>query len=564
MLRHLLVVVGLLASVAAAQTQIAPPDGLRTNVPRTFALENVRLVPRPGEVLERATVVVRDGRIESVNGDVPADAERIDLAGRTMYAGFVDGYSEVELPPDDQANGYWNDYVTPERSAADAVASATAARPAGFVARVVAPADGILRGRVALASTADQPRVIATDLGLAMRHTAERAPWGTPAPYPRSPMGAVALARQALYDAQWYRDALAATAGDPTLSPVEPSAALAALQPLLAGEVPAWIVCGDERDVLRARDYADEFDLTAIAVASGDEYRRIDLVAGTKLPLVVPVDFPLPPDVTSPAKASAASLRDLMDWDLSPSNPAYLHEAGLTLAFTSHGLEDVATFLPNVRRAVARGLPAEAALAMLTTNAADLLGQADQLGTIEPGKLASFVVADGDLFDVEADAKVVEVWVDGERYELEAGQPDGLAGVWKSDDLELILSGGTSRSDPWGGRLACLPVEGEPGAEADGAEADGRRVAYPTHEAANLEQVGDGVSFHRRRRAIRAKRRRDRLAHPRRRHAPRHRHAARRQPAVARLRPHRRRPTSPNNAARRAQSLRARRRERTG
>ncbi len=459
-----------LTLTASAQQQTAPPDGLRRNVPQSFVIEKVRLIPRPGEVVENATVVVRDGRVISIGGDIPAGATRVDLQGRTMYAGFIDAYSEADVPAVDETNGYWNKYVTPQRSAADAISSATAARPSGFVARVIAPDTGIIRGTIALASTADTPRVLASDLGMAMRHTAERAPWGTPAPYPRSPMGAVALARQAMYDAQWYRDANDAVEADPTLPAVEHNDALAALVPVADGEMIAWIVCDDERFVLRARQYADEFELDAVAVASGDEYRRADLVAEADLPLVVPVNFPAPPDVTSPAKASATSLRDLMDWDLSPSNVAYLHEREAAVAFTTRGLDDVAEFLPNVRRAIARGLPADAALAMLTTKAADLLDQGDHLGVVEAGKLASFVIADGDLFDPAGEAKIVEVWVEGERYEIEARQPDGLAGVWETVGLKLTLADG----DAWKASFA-----------AGDASAD----------AKNLEQVGDGVSF---------------------------------------------------------------------
>ncbi len=51
-------------------------------------------------------------------------------------------------------------------------------------------------------------------------------------------MGAVALARQAMYDAQWYRDAQAAIAADPTLPLPEKNDALASLQPVIDGSMP--------------------------------------------------------------------------------------------------------------------------------------------------------------------------------------------------------------------------------------------------------------------------------------------------------------------------------------
>ena len=72
-------------------------------------------------------------------------------------------------------------------------------------------------------------------------------------------------------------------------------------------------------------------------------------------------------------------------------------------------------FRPNVRLAIARGLSENDALAALTTVPARLCGVADQLGTIEPGKLAHLTVVEkGRYFD--EDARVREVWIDGRHF----------------------------------------------------------------------------------------------------------------------------------------------------
>ena len=70
--------------------------------PRSHALTNVRIVPEPGKVIEKGTIVVRDGVIEAVGADVkpPADARVIDLAGKTAYAGLIDAYSEITIAAD--------------------------------------------------------------------------------------------------------------------------------------------------------------------------------------------------------------------------------------------------------------------------------------------------------------------------------------------------------------------------------------------------------------------------------------------------------------------------------
>ncbi|MEM7807644.1 MAG: amidohydrolase family protein, partial [Planctomycetota bacterium] len=441
MLRLLLAVV--LASTAAVLAQpasLAPPGGLRENQPSTFALTNATVVVRPGETLDGATIVIRDGRIVSVGEDAPADATTIDLVGHTIYAGFINAYAETDASgfDEDSYTGHWNDRVHPHLDATDFDVDAEHARKAGFVAQAVSSNRGIFRGTVALRATNDEGRVITHDLGRSLKLTVERQPWGRAAKYPRSPMGAVALARQTMYDAQWYRDAGRAIADDPTLGPIDAQPALAALQPVIDGDLPLWVVCDDELFVLRADRFADEFEVDAVVVASGDEFRRADLVAESGRAMIVPVNFPKAPDVTSPAKANAVDLQTLMTWDLSPSNPKYLHDRGLDLAFTTHGLDDHDDFLPNVRRAIVRGLPEDAAVEMLTTKAALLCGAADQLGTIEPGKLASLTILSSNLADDEAE--VVEVWIEGRRHEFDPAPTGDLVGTWDMGGQSLTLT----------------------------------------------------------------------------------------------------------------------------
>ena len=84
------------------------------------------------------------------------------------------------------------------------------------------------------------------------------------------------------------------------------------------------------------------------------------------------------------------------------------------------------TFRSNVVRAIGRGLDADAALAAVTTTPAQMLGLADRLGTLAPGKIANLTVTRGDLFSRQG--KVREVWVDGERYEL--GGENTFGGNW--------------------------------------------------------------------------------------------------------------------------------------
>ena len=62
------------------------------------------------------------------------------------------------------------------------------------------------------------------------------------------------------------------------------------------------------------------------------------------------------------------------------------------------------------------GMSAEQALVAATSSAAALMGVAEDLGTVEPGKRADLVVVDGDGLELATLAERVEqVWMDGER-----------------------------------------------------------------------------------------------------------------------------------------------------
>src|SRR6476661_245243 len=108
---------------AAAPPGTVPVEGLKQNTPAIFALTNVRIVPEPGKVIEKGTIVLRDGVIESVGADVkpPADARLLDLEGKTAYAGLIDAYGEITVGPEitKQAAAGWNPQVTPQLDMAE-------------------------------------------------------------------------------------------------------------------------------------------------------------------------------------------------------------------------------------------------------------------------------------------------------------------------------------------------------------------------------------------------------------------------------------------------------------
>ena len=97
--RTSLFVLPLVAAVAAAQQRTLPSEGVADRPTRSIALTNARVVPEPGRVIENATVLLSDGRIESVGSGLrvpagyevataPASASRIATSSRSLVKGF--------------------------------------------------------------------------------------------------------------------------------------------------------------------------------------------------------------------------------------------------------------------------------------------------------------------------------------------------------------------------------------------------------------------------------------------------------------------------------------------
>lgn len=410
-------------------------------MPQVVALEHLDVVVRPGERLEDVTVLIRDGMIVAVGADIPIPegAERHDHSGHTAYAGLIDAYSEAVVADPVAGAGapYWNANVIPQRQAAattTAVADAAKLRGQGITLRLVAPAGGIVRGSsgLFLVSDADSNETLVRDN--VWQHLALTVPRGrgqaSRDAYPNSPMGAMALLRQAMLDARWYEEAQRAAATDRKLPRPETNLALATLATAMQQQV-FVIDAPNERMALRGVGIAKEFSLQSILRGSGREYRDLEAIVKSGLPLLIPVDFPDAPKITDAVSARETSLTELMDWEFAPTNPSRLAAAGAEFCLTTDGLEDVGLFLKQVRQAVSRGLSVDHALAAVTTTPAKLLGVEDLAGTVESGRWANLVITDGDLFAEKT--KTIETWVAGRRYEVtdvDRTAIDSIVGKW--------------------------------------------------------------------------------------------------------------------------------------
>ena len=430
---------------AQQATRTEPVTGIRDNGTGFHALVGARVVTAPGQVLDGATIVIRNGLIQRVgrNMQPPAGARVWDLAGLTIYPGFIDAHADLGMDavPEggDVGPTHWNPQVrawfSTTMNLQDDADRRAALRSQGFGTAMVVPKQGIFRGTASVVNLGDtgvRDRVLRPDLAQAMGFQRSFQLGGA---YPNSPMGTIALMKQTFMDADWYVRAWGAyEASGRAFLPPETSAALAALEDAVRGDQPIVFETGSEEEYLRAHKLAAEYGLDAWYRGSGQEHRILDVLRGRTDPLIIPLSFPDAPNVNDPESALNASLADLRDWYLAPTSPAQLAGAGVRFAITSDGLSSLNEFLPNLRIAVARGLSTVDALAALTTTPAEWLGLENTHGTIQEGKVANLVVSEGDLFTEEATVR--DVWVHGQAYGVTRSPQIDPRGTWRiaSDD----------------------------------------------------------------------------------------------------------------------------------
>jgi hypothetical protein len=440
-----------IASLAGSAAVAAAPQG---SVP--YAITNATVIVRPGTTIEGATVVIRDGLIEAVGGDVvaPADALVIDGENMTVYSGWIDAYSTIAMkspepaepqqrpgqggaPEQEQEIGTGHPIarVHPEYSVTEDLfadeSEIESHRDAGFTAALVVPQDGIYRGRAALIALREgSPRELVVDPDVAQVVSFQSGRYG--GGYPGSLIGVMATFRQVLLDAQRWATWQDRYEQHPTGIQRPPQVdAYPVLLPVLAGDQPVLFEASNNRMSERALRLAREFAIRPIIKGNGGEYEVTFLFTDAAAPVIIPVDFPRKPAVDDADAAIDITLETLRRWDEAPRNAAALEAAGVDFAFTADGVGPE-SFAENVREAIAAGLSEEAALAAVTTTAAEILGVDAVLGSVEAGKIANLVVATGPPFG--EDTQVRHVFVDGHHSEVEERQARGGRGGEESGE----------------------------------------------------------------------------------------------------------------------------------
>ena len=410
----------------------------------TYAITNARIVTVSGPVIERGTVVVRNGLIAAAGANVnaPPDARVIDGSGLTVYPGLIDSYTNLALPeppptpspapggggggffavtqprPASGPNSSQPPGLQPEVMVEDVIRTGgnelEASRNAGITTALTLPRTGIWMGQSALINLAgDTPQQMIVRSPVAMH--VGFTPLRTGA-YPGSLLGVFAELRQMMLDAQRYRDSMQIYERSPrgTRRP-ETDRSLAALVPVIEGRMPVVMLANTEREISRALDLGEEFKLRLI-IAGGREADRVaDRLAKQKVPVLLSLNLPKRTTAAIP-EADPEPLRVLRERVEAQQTAGKLAKAGVRFAFESGSLTNMSELMANASKTIENGLPATDALRAFTIWPAEILGVQNQLGSIEAGKIANLTVVRGDLFD--RNSRVTQVFIDGRPVDV--------------------------------------------------------------------------------------------------------------------------------------------------
>jgi imidazolonepropionase-like amidohydrolase len=389
--------------------------------------------------IENGVVVMQGGKITAVGSassvNIPAGAQVIDTTGMTIYPGLIDSETQLgltEISAEAMTNDLveMSDEIMPHMHTAEAFHAESVlipvARMNGITNAIVAPESGdTLPGQdsfIQLAGANATEMLLIRDNAMPLNFTGDqrRNKGGFEhLKFPATRMGLAAQLRQAFLDAQDYqskwkeyerkkadaaqsasqskdaKDSKGKDNKDKKSEPTPPKRdlKLEALLPYLEGKKTIVLAAETASDLQTAVSLANEFKLKFVLNHISHSQPVLDYVASLKVPVIVGPIYEAP--------------KEDERYDTVYSLPAQLYKRGVKIVFASYSAHNVRNLPDQAGFATAFGLPYDEALKAITLNAAEIWGVADQLGSLDVGKTANVVVANGDPLDVKTDVKQV-------------------------------------------------------------------------------------------------------------------------------------------------------------
>jgi imidazolonepropionase-like amidohydrolase len=422
-------------AMSKAKTKAPAPE-------QPIVLKGGKLLTITHGVIENGTLVIENGKIAAVGAanavKIPANAKVVDVTGMTVYPGLIDSWTQLgltEISAERMTNDLveTSDEIMPHMHVADAFHAESALIPVtrlnGITNAIVVPSEeDTMPGEMAfiqLAGRDKEDMLLVRDIAMPLNFTGEqrRNESFQNSKYPSTRMGMATQIRQTFIDAQeykrkWdeYNKKQSENSGDKgekngkesNATPPKRDLKMEALLPYLEGKKPVLLTANEPSDILTALNLAKEFNLKVILGQMTYSEPILDQIAASKLPVVVGSIYSTP--------------KNDERYDEVFRLPAELAKRGVKIAFASYDAHNVRNLPYEAGYAVGFGLPYDEALKAVTINPAEIWGVADQLGSLDVGKTANVVVANGDPLDVKTDVK--QVYINGKAIPMVSRQTE--------------------------------------------------------------------------------------------------------------------------------------------
>ena len=408
------------ASFAAALCFLSVYASAQSQPATSYALTHAKIFTLTGPPIDDGTLVIRDGKIIAVGAsvEIPSGAQVIDAKGLQVYPGLFDPITQMGLREigavsatvDSTETGNFNPDVVAATAVLPSSEHIPVTRASGITEVLAVPASGgfdgggargVLGGQASaihltgwtidemllkksVAMTLNWPQFETVTFDLATFTRKEKPFTEAKQEYEKQ----VNELTDYLDRARHYGQAMSHSGP----SDFERDLKLEALAPVVRGQLPLLVFADRARDIRNAVEYCDRQNLKMILAGGAEAYKVKDLLRSKSVPVILRPMLTLPLDEDDP-------------YDRLLSQPAELAAAGVKFAFGSFDNSFARRLGQQAANAVAYGLPYEEALKAVTLYPAQILGLADQVGTLEAGKIANVIVTTGDPLELTTDVR---------------------------------------------------------------------------------------------------------------------------------------------------------------
>ena len=395
-----------------------------------YLVRGATVITGTGQTLANTNIIVRNGRIERIGpGLTTPNAKVIEAAGKFVYPGMVDANTPIGLT---EISGVQTMNLRSEMGQFNPHLRAIVAlnldsellgvtRMSGVTSVLTSPTGGLISGQAALINTSGwtwEDIGVRPNAGIVINLPTANVGGGGRGGGRGGFAGAVAGASvadlnafmTAAKDYHIKRNANA-TKADIVYEP---------MRALFSKQIPAIIPANGEQGIRSAVEFGDQWGVKVIVVGGSQAWKVRQLLAQKQVPVIL--------------SSLMASVQDNQPYDEIYAQPGLLYEAGVKFAFSTGGGANARHVPLSAALAVAYGLPKDAALKALTIWPAEMFGAEKDIGTVEVGKLANFVLTSGDPMDMRS--QIIDVFIKG-RMAPEDDRQHRLYNKYKSRPLPI-------------------------------------------------------------------------------------------------------------------------------